>query len=58
MPEMTKLIITQRVGSIQDADRILILDKGRINGFDTHEALLKTNAIYRDLCGVAGKESA
>ncbi len=58
MPEMTKLIITQRVGSIQDADRILILDKGRVDGFDTHEALIQTNAIYRDLCGVAGKESA
>lgn len=57
MPEMTKLIITQRVGSIRDADRILILDKGRVDGFDTHEALLRTNAIYRDLCGVAGKES-
>ena len=34
---------------MQDADRILVLDDGRINGFDTHENLLKTNAIYREI---------
>ena len=45
----TKIIIAQRISSVQDADRILVLEGGRINGFDTHENLLKTNAIYRDI---------
>ena len=45
----TKLIISQRVSSVQDADRIIVLDNGKINGFDTHENLLKTNEIYRDV---------
>ena len=49
IPGTTKLIIAQRISSVQDADRILVLDDGRINGFDTHENLLKTNAIYRDI---------
>lgn len=47
--DTTKLIIAQRISSVQDADRILVLDDGRINGFDTHENLLKTNAIYREI---------
>lgn len=45
----TKLIIAQRISSVQDADRILVLDDGKINGFDTHENLLKDNAIYQDI---------
>lgn len=49
IPGTTKLIIAQRVSSVQDADRILVLEDGRINGFDTHENLLKTNEIYRDI---------
>ena len=49
IPGTTKLIIAQRISSVQDADRILVLEDGRINGFDTHENLLKTNAIYRDI---------
>ena len=49
IPGTTKLIIAQRISSVQDADRILVLDDGQINGFDTHENLLKTNAIYRDI---------
>ena len=53
MPEVTKILITQRVGSIHDADRLLVMDKGRVNGFGTHEELIKTNGIYRDLCGVS-----
>lgn len=49
IPDTTKFIIAQRVSSVQNADRILVLDKGQISGFDTHEALLKTNEIYRDV---------
>lgn len=49
IPGTTKLIIAQRVSSVQDADRILVLEDGKINGFDTHEHLLETNEIYRDI---------
>ncbi len=49
IPGTTKIIIAQRVSSVQDADRILVLDNGRINGFDTHEGLLESNAIYREI---------
>ena len=49
IPGTTKIIIAQRISSVQDADRILVLDNGRINGFDTHENLLKTNEIYREI---------
>ena len=49
IPGTTKIIIAQRVSSVQDADRILVLEDGRINGFDTHEHLLETNEIYRDI---------
>ncbi len=60
MPEMTKIIITQRVASVREADRILVLDKGRVAGFDTHENLLLNCDIYRELCNAAeaGKEGA
>lgn len=49
IPGTTKLIIAQRISSVQHADRILVLDGGRVNGFGTHEELLKTNEIYRDI---------
>lgn len=49
IPGTTKIIIAQRVSSVQDADRILVLENGRINGFGTHEELLETNAIYREI---------
>jgi ATP-binding cassette subfamily B protein len=45
----TKIIISQRILSIKDANRIIVMDNGRVNGFDTHENLLKTNAIYREI---------
>ena len=49
IPGTTKLIIAQRISSVEQADRILVLDEGGINGFDTHENLLRTNAIYREI---------
>lgn len=49
IPGTTKIIIAQRVSSVEHADRILVLDEGRINGFDTHEHLLENNAIYREI---------
>ena len=49
IPGTTKIIIAQRISSVESADRILVLDDGRINGFDTHENLLQTNAIYQDI---------
>ena len=49
IPGTTKLIIAQRISSVQEADRILVLNDGRIDGFGTHEELLETNTIYRDV---------
>ena len=49
IPGTTKLVIAQRISSVQDADRILVLDDGRISGFDTHENLLRTNEIYCEI---------
>ncbi len=49
IPGTTKFIIAQRISSIQDADRIIVLEDGRIDGFDTHENLLQNNAIYREV---------
>ncbi len=49
LPGITKLIIAQRISSIQDADRIIVMDDGEINGFGTHEELLETNDIYREV---------
>ncbi len=49
LPDVTKIIVSQRISSIQDADRIIVMDKGRINGFASHEELLKTNTFYREL---------
>lgn len=49
IPGTTKIIISQRISSIEDADRIIVLDEGKINGFDTHTNLLKTNKIYREI---------
>ena len=49
IPGTTKIIIAQRISSVQDADRILVLDNGQINGIGTHEELLKNNAIYQEV---------
>ena len=49
IPGTTKIIIAQRVSSVQNADRILVLDNGAVSGFDTHENLLKTNRIYQEI---------
>lgn len=49
IPGTTKIIIAQRISSVENADRILVMDNGRIDAFDTHENLLKSNAIYQDI---------
>ncbi len=49
LPSMTKIIIAQRVSSVMDADRIIVMENGKVDGFDTHEGLLKTNEIYREV---------
>ena len=49
IPDTTKLIIAQRISSIQSADRIIVMDEGKISGFGTHEELMKTNAIYQEV---------
>ncbi len=49
IPNTTKIIIAQRISSVQDADRIIVMEEGRVNGFGTHEELLKSNDIYRDV---------
>ena len=49
IPDTTKFIIAQRISSVQDADRIIVLDNGRINGIGTHEELLASNAIYQEV---------
>lgn len=49
IPDTTKIIIAQRVSSVQDADRIIVIDNGRINGIGTHDELLESNEIYREV---------
>ena len=49
IPDTTKIIIAQRISSVQDADRILVLDNGKIDGLGTHDELLKANAIYQEV---------
>lgn len=49
IPGTTKLIIAQRISSVMDADRIIVMNDGKVDGFDTHENLLKNNEIYRDI---------
>ncbi len=49
IPDTTKIIIAQRISSVMDADRIIVMEDGEINGFDTHENLLKNNKIYKEV---------
>ena len=49
IPNTTKIIIAQRIASVQDADKIIVLDNGTVNGIGTHEELLKSNEIYREV---------
>ena len=54
IPGITKIIIAQRIASVMDADRIVVMDEGKINGVGTHEELIKTNDIYREVCQLQG----
>ena len=56
VPSMTRIIIAQRISSLKDCDRILVLDNGRISGWDTHEGLLKTNDIYQEICAIQDED--
>jgi len=56
VPQMTRIIISQRISSIKDCDRILVLDNGRISGWDTHDNLLNTNNIYREICTIQDED--
>lgn len=52
IPGTTKLIVSQRISSIQDVDRIIVLEDGKVSGFDTHENLMENNKVYREICEV------
>ena len=55
IPNTTKLIISQRISSVKDADKIIVMDNGVVSGFDTHENLLKTNTIYSEIYEIQTK---
>lgn len=57
LPQMTKLIIAQRISSVQHCDRILVMDNGVVTGFDTHEHLLRDNALYREIYDIQTQDS-
>ena len=52
LPEMTKIIIAQRISSVERCDRIIVMDNGIVTGFDTHENMLKTNTLYQEICAI------
>ena len=56
VPAMTRIIIAQRISSLKDCDRILVMDGGRVNGWDTHENLLKNNKIYQEICAIQDED--
>ena len=49
MKDITKIIIAQRISSVEEADKIIVLDNGKIDGIGTHDELIKTNKIYKDV---------
>ena len=49
IPDTTKIIIAQRISSVEDADHIIVMDQWKINGYGTHEELLKNNEIYKEI---------
>lgn len=57
LPKMTKLIIAQRISSVEHCDRILVMDNGMATGFDTHEHLLRDNALYREIYDIQTKDT-
>jgi ATP-binding cassette subfamily B protein len=57
LPQMTKIIIAQRILSVRDCDRILVMDNGMPTGFDTHERLLRTNALYQEIFQIQSESS-
>ena len=57
MPEVTKIIVAQRVHSVMHANRIIVMDNGRVTGFDTHENLLKSSEIYREIYTIQTQDS-
>ena len=56
LPAMTKVIIAQRILSVKDCDRILVMDNGVVTGFDTHENLLRTNALYQEINAIQSED--
>ena len=52
LPEMTKIVIAQRISSIKECDRIIVLDNGMVVGFDTHDNLLKSCTVYQEICAI------
>jgi len=58
MPGMTKLFISQRISTVKDCDRIMVLDNGHLSGFDTHEQLLKTNKVYKEIYDLQDSDTA
>ena len=57
LPKMTKVIIAQRILSVKDCDRILVMDNGVVTGFDTHENLLKTNTLYQEINAIQSENA-
>ncbi len=56
LPHLTKIIIAQRISSVKDCDRILVLDNGKVSGFDTHDNLLRSNAIYHEIYTIQNED--
>jgi ATP-binding cassette subfamily B protein len=52
IPDVTKIIIAQRIASVKDCDRIVVMDNGKVCGFNTHEKLLQENKIYQEICQI------